>query len=50
LQKVRSTNQDGAAGRFELPIRERFWFHAGQLSLAYGDGSDCGVLFLARER
>jgi len=33
-----------------LPRVERFWFNAGQLSLAYGDGSDYGVLFLARER
>ena len=33
-----------------LPRVQRFWFHAGQLALAYGDGSDSGVLFLARER
>jgi len=32
-----------------LPRVERFWFHAGQLALAYGEGSDFGVLFLARE-
>lgn len=32
-----------------LPRVERFWFHAGQLALAYGDGGDFGVLFLARE-
>ena len=28
---------------------DRFWFHAGQLALTYGEGNDFGVLFLVRE-
>ena len=32
-----------------LPRVNRFWFHAGQLALAYGEGGDFGVLFLVRE-
>jgi len=32
-----------------LPRVNRFWFHAGQLALAYGDGEEFGVLFFARE-
>jgi len=27
----------------------RFWFHAGQLALEYGEGKEFGVLFLVRE-
>ena len=32
-----------------LPRVNRFWFHAGQLALGYGEGSDFEVLFLVRE-
>jgi len=32
-----------------LPRVNRFWFHAGQLALAYGEGSESGVMFLARD-
>lgn len=32
-----------------LPRIERFWFHAGQLALAYDSGADSSVLFLDRE-
>ena len=32
-----------------LSRSNRFWFHAGQLALAYGDGEEFGVLFFARE-
>ena len=32
-----------------LPRVNRFWFHAGQLALDYGEGTDFGVMFLTRE-
>jgi heat shock protein HslJ len=32
-----------------LPRVQRFWFHAGQLALAYGEGGESGVMFLVRE-
>lgn len=32
-----------------LPHVNRFWFHAGQLALSYGEGAHFGVMFLTRE-
>lgn len=32
-----------------LPRVNRFWFHAGQLALAYDEGVDFGVMFLSKE-
>ena len=32
-----------------LPHVNRFWFHAGQLALAYGEGVAFGVMFLSKE-
>ncbi|UCE30765.1 MAG: META domain-containing protein [Burkholderiales bacterium] len=32
-----------------LPRVDRFWFHAGRLALAYGEGAGSGVMFLTRE-